>query len=81
VHGLTAEALAACGVHVYLPMTGVVESLNLSVTGGIVLWEVARQRALLSHLQFGLAGPEQDLLVATLTDVSRGCATSPPSHT
>ncbi|HLQ79390.1 MAG TPA: 23S rRNA (guanosine(2251)-2'-O)-methyltransferase RlmB [Terriglobia bacterium] len=37
-----------CDAVVRLPMLGKVESLNVSVTAGVVLYEVIRQRALLS---------------------------------
>jgi len=38
-----------CDVLVRLPMLGKVESLNISVTAGIVLYEVVRQRSALSR--------------------------------
>jgi tRNA (guanosine-2'-O-)-methyltransferase len=43
--GLSAAALNLCETHVFLPMLGMVESLNLSVCFGCVLSEVRRQRA------------------------------------
>ena len=43
VHGLSEEAVAYCKHHVYVPMNGMVESLNLSVCLGIVAAEVVRQ--------------------------------------
>ena len=45
VTGLTPAACDACPVHVYLPMRGIVESLNLAVTVGIMLAEATRQRS------------------------------------
>ena len=50
---MTGEAQAACTKHVYLPMRGIVESLNLAVTVGIVLAEVTRQR-----VAAGMAGSQ-----------------------
>jgi 23S rRNA (guanosine2251-2'-O)-methyltransferase len=35
-----------CDAVVRLPMLGKIESLNISVTAGVVLYEVVRQRAL-----------------------------------
>jgi tRNA (guanosine-2'-O-)-methyltransferase len=42
--GLTQEAIEGCDVKVMLPMRGFVQSLNLSVTAGIFLFELTRQR-------------------------------------
>ena len=42
--GLTAEASAACQACVQIPMSGIVESLNLAVAAGIVLSHIACQR-------------------------------------
>ncbi len=42
--GLTEEAIALADRQVTIPMTGMVRSLNLSVTAAIALFEVTRQR-------------------------------------
>ncbi|MBK8191042.1 MAG: RNA methyltransferase [Vampirovibrionales bacterium] len=42
--GLSAQALAMADRIVCLPMAGVIQSLNLSVTAGITLFETTRQR-------------------------------------
>lgn len=42
--GLTKQALGMCDHIVLIPMRGVVESMNLSVTAGICMFEVTRQR-------------------------------------
>ena len=42
--GLSAEASALCDVKVKLPMSDDIESLNASVAGGVLLYEVVRQR-------------------------------------
>jgi 23S rRNA (guanosine2251-2'-O)-methyltransferase len=44
--GLSHRVAAACDVLVSLPLLGAVESLNVSVTAGVLLFEVLRQRAL-----------------------------------
>jgi tRNA (guanosine-2'-O-)-methyltransferase len=41
--GLSETAIKMCDEKIYIPMKGMVQSLNLSVTAGIVLWEMARQ--------------------------------------
>lgn len=43
-HGLTAEWLAAADLRIYIPMLGQADSLNLSVSAGILLYEAVRQR-------------------------------------
>jgi tRNA (guanosine-2'-O-)-methyltransferase len=42
--GLSAEALAAADVRIRIPMFGMVQSLNLSVSVGIIAYEAIRQR-------------------------------------
>ena len=42
--GLSQEAVDLADYRVYIPMKGMVESLNISVTCGIFLYEVSRQR-------------------------------------
>lgn len=42
--GLTQEALAMSDIKINIPMTGMVQSLNLSVTAAISVYEMTRQR-------------------------------------
>lgn len=42
--GISAEALAAADVRIKIPMFGMVQSLNLSVSVGIIAYEAVRQR-------------------------------------
>ena len=42
--GLSPEIAALADRHIYIPMAGFVQSLNLSVTTGICLFEMTRQR-------------------------------------
>lgn len=44
--GVSNEYIKRSDVAIKIPMTGEIESLNVSVAAGIVLYEVARQRAL-----------------------------------
>jgi TrmH family RNA methyltransferase len=47
--GLSPEQIALCNAVVHIPMHGYVESLNLSVAAGLVLYEVLRQVEALAH--------------------------------
>lgn len=40
--GLTQEAVDMCDEKIYIPMKGMVQSLNLSVTAGICMWEYVK---------------------------------------
>lgn len=42
--GLSQTAIDLCDAHVYVPMQGFVQSLNLSVTAAICMYEMFRQR-------------------------------------
>ena len=42
--GLSEEAIKMADEKIYIPMLGMVQSLNLSVTAGICMWEYVRQR-------------------------------------
>lgn len=42
--GLSEEAIKGADEKIYIPMKGMVQSLNISVTAGIVMYEVERQR-------------------------------------
>ena len=44
--GLSAESIAAADVRVRVPLVGMVESLNVSVAVGVILYEALRQREL-----------------------------------
>jgi len=43
-HGLTDEAALLADICVHLPMQGGIESLNASIAGGVLMYEVVRQR-------------------------------------
>ena len=43
--GLSADVLAAADVRLTIPMTAVVESLNVAVAAALILYEAKRQRA------------------------------------
>ena len=42
--GLSDEAIKGADEKIYIPMKGMVQSLNISVTAGIVMYEIDRQR-------------------------------------
>jgi len=45
-HGIYEENLKLCTTQVRIPMTGSIESLNVSVAAGVMLYEAVRQRNL-----------------------------------
>jgi TrmH family RNA methyltransferase len=49
--GLPPESQALCDVMVHIPMVGRVDSLNLAIASGIVLYEVFNQQRAMTHLE------------------------------
>lgn len=43
--GISDEIINACDKHIYIPMRGMIQSLNVSVATAVVLYEAQRQRA------------------------------------
>lgn len=60
--GLSSEAIKLSDAHIYIPMQGFVQSLNLSVTAAICMYEVFRQRQT-SGSKFLLSKKEQNKLI------------------
>lgn len=60
--GLSGEAIKLSDIHLYLPMQGFVQSLNLSVTAAIFMYEVFRQRQK-SGKKFLLSSAQRNKLV------------------
>ena len=56
-----------CDAHIHIPMVGMVESFNLSVSAGIVIAEVSRQRKA-SGRHFGLSDEDQAAVVASFQE-------------
>lgn len=46
--GISNEYLKRCDQKVKIPMTGTIESLNVSVSAGIIVYEVIRQRSIIN---------------------------------
>lgn len=61
-HGLSRTALALADSHVYIPMVGMIHSLNVSVATAIILAEITRQRNA-SDTDFTLSDAEAEALV------------------
>jgi tRNA (guanosine-2'-O-)-methyltransferase len=61
--GLSPLAIVLSDVHIYIPMRGFVQSLNLSVTAAICLYEMSRQRNF--SKKFLLSKPEQNKLITS----------------
>ena len=66
--GLSAEAIALADRRVTIPMTGMVRSLNLSVTAAITLYEVTRQRRRAGFEPYLLPADEQEELRQRLSE-------------
>jgi tRNA (guanosine-2'-O-)-methyltransferase len=62
--GLSEQALALADRKLTIPMRGLVQSLNLSVTAAICLYEITRQRLLTGMEQYALPQSERDELAA-----------------
>lgn len=60
--GLTDEALSCSDTSIHIPMRGITQSLNLSVTVAVSLYEVVRQRQT-SKKDFSLSRAEQQDLI------------------
>ena len=60
--GLSPEAIKESDVHIYIPMQGFVQSMNLSVTAAICMYELFRQRQKLPA-NFSLSKPEKNRLI------------------
>lgn len=65
--GLSKAALDQADKKIYLPMRGMVESLNISVTVAICLFEVTRQR-IASGNDFTLEGSQRDALISSFKE-------------
>ena len=62
--GVSDTFLAAANHHVYIPMTGFAESLNISVAAGIIMQDLARRSRTLPVTAWGLSEAEKDVLRA-----------------
>ncbi len=65
--GLSEMAIANADHLLTIPMTGMIQSLNLSVTAAITLFEVTRQRRLAGMEKFTLSAHEQEALVESFS--------------
>jgi tRNA (guanosine-2'-O-)-methyltransferase len=57
--GLSAEALALADDRIRIPMFGMVQSLNLSVSVGVILYEAVRQRTVRGYYDKPRLTPEE----------------------
>jgi tRNA (guanosine-2'-O-)-methyltransferase len=62
--GVSNTFLAAANHHVYIPMTGFAESLNISVAAGIIMHDLARRSRTLPDRSWALSEAEKDILRA-----------------
>ena len=64
--GISAEAIRLADQHIMIPMSGMVQSLNVSVAAAVILYEAQRQReaaGLYEHPRSALAQDEQQRLL------------------
>lgn len=64
--GLSKEAIELADKKIYLPMRGMVQSLNAAVAAGIFLYEVSRQRQEQPRVQHKLNQAEIDKIIKKL---------------
>jgi tRNA (guanosine-2'-O-)-methyltransferase len=62
-NGCSAEMLAACDGSIVIPQVGMVQSLNISVACGIILYEAYRQKEVAGHYQ------SPQLSIAAMEDI------------
>jgi len=60
--GLSRQAIEMADRHITIPMSGMVQSLNLSVTAAICLYEISRQRQAAGIERYLLSTEERDRL-------------------
>ncbi len=65
--GLSSDAIKGADQTMYIPMNGMVQSLNISVTAGICLFEMSRQRNESNDL-FYLSEANQEILKNSLLE-------------
>ena len=66
--GLSESALQLADRHLYIPMRGMIHSLNLSVTAAVCLFEMTRQRLNAGMERFSLSVDEQRNLEARMLE-------------
>ena len=66
--GLSQAMLSSADTLVQIPMAGMVQSLNVSVTAALFLYEIIRQRSL-SKMNFLLSTKEQKILIQRFVDL------------
>jgi len=60
--GLSEDAIRLCDMQILIPMTGMVQSLNVSVTAGICMYETIRQRQKYKEVPSGTSPYHKNLL-------------------
>lgn len=65
-HGVSDEAVAAADACVVIPMTGFVESFNVSVAAALIMWEASQQRIRKLGAHGDLTAKQQEILRAAM---------------
>ncbi|HEX8923386.1 MAG TPA: RNA methyltransferase [Patescibacteria group bacterium] len=60
--GLSEQAIKAADEKIYIPMKGMVQSLNLSVTAGILMYEIDRRRKIWGEDNYRIEGEKLEKL-------------------
>lgn len=66
--GLSKEAVEMSDRKIMIPMKGMVQSLNLSVTASVFLFEINRQRASLEQGDYALTQSKKEALITSFSD-------------
>ena len=74
--GLSEPAQSHCEMAIKIPMAGLVQSLNLSVTAALLMYEITRQRVA-SGTDFKLVPDQQSLLLESIITRTRRVKTPP----
>lgn len=65
-HGVSDEAVTAADACVVIPMTGFVESFNVSVAAALIMWEASQQRIRKLGAHGDLTAKQQEILRAAM---------------
>jgi tRNA (guanosine-2'-O-)-methyltransferase len=74
--GLSDRAQVQCEMAIKIPMAGLVQSLNLSVTAALIMYEITRQRVS-SGTDFKLNSDQQTVLLESIISRTRRIKTPP----
>ena len=65
--GVSRKVITMSDRKIYIPMTGMVQSLNISVAAGIIMWEITRQRKNFGMEKYQWHGDELNEMIKLFT--------------